>query len=1479
MSRTSSEEQHSFMGFRRHKKAPEQEKKDIDIAAALPSTDDFRTSLLMTGLSARFSMLREQDDPTTKIGKALDDSVLFPKRQSRLMDFSFRGLDDIAEVESIRAPHSFLRSNSYASDTDSMQDSIMNRTRPTEGNNLFGGRQKIYRIPAGATSAKNVSEGGMGGRALYESDVALSAFQKLRQEKRERFLEYGDQDDDERDTSSGTITNGKSLLTADIYESSGYPRSDSPSPVDYNLRRETSSTTSSAAGGGGRNSSAATSITSQGMSSKDWQSPQLQTQASMQSVGAGSGRTTPVERAATTRVRRLYEQGLNQDMHEHQSSALSRIDTLSGKRMVLSKTTSDLASTPPPSGHSAGTVASSIDRLERRQGLSKSSTTNLRSMSPPMSGLSVGSPSVPSAAGAAANSPPLSPPVSDSGVSALPIQPNDVGKATAMGMFQKPTLPYDESRFAERQLQLQQGREATINRSRSASEVTQTMGAVPTSSNLSTPPTVSTPVFSLSKLPSHVGSEGAKAHRTFLFDDDDDEDEEEGAGSVQRPSIPRAPQVSIQRPSDAEHPAFRQSALPTPLSLSPAKSTEDLVPSIQEEQDLPVVQFPADKSDEPSQPVDSPTLGDSGGAGGASANGGSGLTGLVLQHLRSTSNASSVYSTVSPQNSGFDGLVSPTADFAAANNGDNDLGLKIGQPWDEQDWTASVYSTISGIGGPDKRQAAGAHTETTAVPPLPQLPVPEPELPSRPPPPPSQKIAPQRPPIPETPKSMAMDAESSGAPSLRSVSSRSRLPSVADSTRSNSNSLDHNDEEDDFASQLANARRRVQERLTTYVESDTSSRNTSPLLAPTEPPTQPPPMKSNPLGGLLRAKSSRGSLLERSREPSQSKGMKVLGIGAATMSTSPLPTKQSFDDVPAASTPIAAAPAPDRFDFDALKEEREERKRVGREGLFGGRAPASTASTATTEHSPAPASSFNSMPRSSTDDTDTDGVADEEVAADSDRAPVPSAEDDEANMHPGLRAFRNARRELQKRKELEVLTRHQEQQPAAPQRERRGTQSSAATPPSRDRKLPPVYYQQRNPSEESRDGGSNSNSNGNQSRSDSRTSGQTERDRSGSDTSNSGTGNNGYARRAPPRLRNNNNQAGYGYDDYQQPHSQGGHGGGPGGPGGSSGASGGHLGPPSRAGGMSPMRSPGLPGTDIRRSPYMPPQGPPGGRPMGSSPAGSNLSVQTAMNGRSPGGNAYSGSAGLPSPISPLGSAGLPMSPYYYQGSTNGSGPSTPTAASSRMQHQAPPPPPFMGPGYNNTVASTLNDSMKKTVRKNEISEPTFIMSTSRVPTVSLPQSASAPDMANGDMNGSGTRSRSGSRARAGSNAAMAGFVPPPLPPINPMRKQPTQARGPRGMLGGFMSRRGGGDGGDEMDTMSALRSPLLSTSASSSNLSASANSNYQFGGGSASDTEDARLEQRMLRKQASEASGMNARMMGGGMQAVPRMDLPGGMI
>lgn len=1204
-------EQSSLSFFRRGKKSQEEEqKKEIDLTSALPSSDDFRTSLLMTGLSARFSMLREQDDPNTKIGKASDDSVLFPKRQSRLMDFGYGGgLADIAEVESIRgAP--FARVDSFASD-DIAQGSVMNRSKPIEGNNLFGGRQKIYKIPVGGSTGRGVA--GMGGRALYEDDVALSAFQKWRQAEKER----SSFDEDDR-YANDTQT----------YESLPTTRSESPLPLGYNRKRETSSTTSSTPSLA-RNSTAATSVTSQPTApTKDWQ---------FQSSATASSTSTPLPEHSVTRTRRLYEQGLTQDLHDQQSSALSRIDTLSRQRTLGTRTPDLTQNSPSPTTLGFG------ERFggERRPILTKGSAPNLRSMSPPTTGSSMGTIDlgikVPASEtkNSFGGSPPLSPPISETGEHPLlPIQPNDRGKATAMGVFQKPLHSYDESKYAQRQLQLQQGRETPTQRFRAESNASFATDRSRSSSSVQR---------------RHIDGKAADLTiKTGAPAQDDShgmsflDDSEDSPTLKEHPKPPVPPQMAIQRPSDRDHPAFRQAAMPTPLSMNSQPSEE---PS-------PILEHPEATMRPPRQeiPGDSPTLGPTTGAG---------LSGMVRQHLRSESNASSIYDRP-PQTAGADSSfpIDPRNSSLM-----NDLGARS-NPWQDNDWDL-----------PNESEDRKHHILSLL---------------------------------------------------------REEPLSDQDMSEQKVDELD-GEQEDEFANQLANARRRVREKLTSYVESD-SSRSGSPGLTPA--PTSdlpPPPSRSNPLG-ILRAKSSRGSLVERTRtrDDSQAKAMKMLGIGASTMSTSPSPSKQTFDE-----------------------------KEI--------------------------------MPRM----TSREDVKEKELDTDEDHdadARSTKSKDDE-NVHPGLRAFRQARRELQRRKELETLAKHQVQpgqsveDPTSQSRTSppRATGTGRQRTPSRERKPPPVYYQQRVPSEGSQHSASS------QSRSESRT----ERDRSGSDTS---YGEN-RSRSRPPRIGNNSVP----YED-QLGQSK--------------------LNPPSR---QPMLRSPGLPGTDIRRSPIMPPQGhalngahsgAPSPQYFDRSVSAGNLSLQPTRAGYD------SMSAGQPSPISPLGSSiGLPHSPY----SANGSSVTTPTAPVPSPRRPSAP----STPGFS-TTTSTLNESLKKVVKKNDISEPTFIMSTSRVPTVSLPQSNSTPEV-------NETRSRSGSRSRAGSNAA---HTAPPLPPINPRRRG--EGSRTRGVFGGLVNRKG--DGSDEpMSSVSTPHLPLGNTSTD------------HHAAFPASDDEDGRLERRRQWKAKLEANSARA--------------------
>ncbi|KAI1469031.1 uncharacterized protein F4812DRAFT_355696 [Daldinia caldariorum] len=583
-----SESSMPFRPFRKGKKTQEPEKFEIDISSALPSNDDFRTSLLMTGLSARFSMLREQDDPNTKIGKASDDSVLFPKRQSKLDFGGFRGLGNIAEVESIRAAAPFARKASYNSDdADSLKaSSVMGRSKPTEGNNLFGGRQKIYKIPVGTNSSKNLD--GMSGRALYDDDVALSAFQRWRAaEKERRSSEEGREDNEEMNSG---------------YVDADPVRVDSPVFSNYDQKRETSSTTSSVPSLA-RNSTAATSIASsqQAPSLKDWQ--------------PSTNSTSTIDRSVT-RTRRLYESGLHNDLHEQQSSALSRIDTLARQRTFGAHTPDFAHNSPSP------TTLGFADRLSSdRKILAKSSAPNLRSLSPSATSSPTGTPDlgarVPSATELRSNfggAPPLSPPISETGDnSMLQIHPNDRGKATALGVFQKPLQPYDESRYAQRQLQRQQGRETPTQ---GPSSITNRSSSSSSGTRKELEPKVYAPS-------AETESTSVEAPTSFLSDPNDSD-----CSPVASPKPVTSPNGLLRRPSDREHPALRDSAK-LAESDSQFAFEENLSAS------------PNSKS---VSPADSPTLGPAPGAG---------LSGMVRQHLRGDSNASSIYG-MAPGTSGLE---------------------------------------------------------------------------------------------------------------------------------------------------------------------------------------------------------------------------------------------------------------------------------------------------------------------------------------------------------------------------------------------------------------------------------------------------------------------------------------------------------------------------------------------------------------------------------------------------------------------------------------------------------------------------------------------------------------------------------------------------------------------------------------------------------------------------------------------------------
>ncbi|KAI1198827.1 hypothetical protein F5X97DRAFT_140865 [Nemania serpens] len=1079
-----SESSMPFRGFRKGKKSQENEKKEVNLATVLPSNDDFRTSLLMTGLSARFSMLREQDDPNTKIGKASDDSVLFPKRQSRMDLASFRGLGDIAEVESIKPATPFGRMESYYSDdADSLNaGSIMSRAKPTEGNNLFGGRQKIYKIPAGASSSKAV-DGGMVGRALYDDDVAQSAFQKWRRAEKER---ESSQDPDGSDTQEEQRDSSADLD----------PRSESPVSGSYNRWRETSSTLSSVPSVA-RHSSAATSITSSQPASslKDWQ--------------PSNGYTSGPERSVT-RTRRLYENKFsNPDAQEPAASSLSRMDTLNRQRPFGARI-SDTNQQLPPLGF--------VDRLSgERRLLAKGSAPNLRSISPPASASPTGTPHlgirVPSAGENRSNfagPPPLSPPISETDENSLmSINPNDRGKATALGVFQKPSQPYDESRYAQRQLQLQRGRETPTQRTRDELHLpTSSRSPSPSQQDTIDSPTV--PVSVAAQLP----NKDAAQPTSFLAESDESE-----TSSMISPKPLPSPQIHLRRPSDREHPAFRDSALPTPLTLMKS----------QHETSITGTSSPLETEPSGISPADSPTLGP--------VTGSSGLSGMVRQHLRADSNASSIYESVPP-------TVGPESRFPASNTNPEALP-EYGagsNPWDgddhSRDWNLDI-DVNEPLADAQSISSASKHNEY-----------------------------------------------------------KTELPFA------------RKEKTDEFASQLADGARRIREKLTSYVETDSRSSSPHRIGERSNAVDMGPLPRPGGLGAILRPKSSRGSLIDRGREPSSSKAFKIMGISpGASRTASP-----------------GSEPQMGQLETDGeLGQHREEK-----ETAQGG--------------------------------------------------------DDQ---HPGLRQFQQARLELQRLKEHEPQSRYAPAPhgppPDIPSPQHRSLKSPGdprTITSSRDQNPPPIYpaahYQQRMPSE----GLPNSDFALN-----SEMPSRNDRQRSESESSR-GTQSNSRAARAGDQSLSRE------------------------GP---------YLGPA----GSNPrptMRSPRLPGTDIKHSHTVPhPYPNPSLRPSQSTFDANGQLHPPRGHG-----------SGQPSPISPG------ASPLV------SSAPPTPAALS-------PPRPPVpQTPSYDNLVSSmsSLPEQMKRKVNPRDISEPTLVMSTSRVPTVALPPEAE------------GNRSRSSSRAA------------PPLPPINPRRRQ-----------------------------------------------------------------------------------------------------------
>ena len=851
--------------FRLGKKTQQAEAKlELDLANALPPSDDFRTSLLMSGLSARFSMLREQDDPTSKIGKASDDSVLFPpnKRQSRLNDLAFQphGLSDIAEVSSINGsarPWAMTRTESYktvesnGTDEDSVHSGgIMSRAKPGEGNILFGGRQKIYKIPVGGsgstrslTDGANGSGGSMGGRAMYESDISQSTFQKLKEaEKAQQQEEPEEEDQSAR----------------------------SPSPT-YNRNRETSSTTSSAGPSTTRISTAATSVTSQRAPSV------VGSTTPISPTGAG----TPLGERPANKGRRLYETGLDQHLHEQQFSAMNRIDNLTRQRALGAQT--------PPLGRNSPTLLSHpAERWNGGQITGKASMPNMRTASPsPVAGM--GPFDFPSRQAVpesklAFGLPPLSPPMSEHDEHlVLAVQPNDRGKATALGAFAKPVQPYDENKYSQRQIQMQQGRETPPLRKNSpprAFAPRQQMGRARADSNATyssarsrsnssaqrnfLPPDRLTEAGLRSKasIPSEstVSSARASSNGDLAGHNVDHADQARPSlhGRDLASMYRRDQEIPLERPPESQHPANRQRPF-MPQESSPASEKSHSI--VKEPQSNPE-SAPTPSVTISSVPADSPTLGPTTEL--------TGLSGMVRQHLRSDSNTSSVYGGIPPN-----GFNSHEDEPMPQNEYTLGKHPASGDDWDQVD-DADIKSSL------DLSTNSSTKSDDAQ-------------------------------PAPLSVRSTSGDV--SDAPERTSWEKELGIHHTRDG------SSETQKEREDFHNDLAARRRRVQENLKSFVE--TESRSSSPL--PGSELLRDVSLKANPLG-LLKSKTSRGSLVGKPKDFRPLKGLRSASPARATIGEDPW--REEDEQVLQDGPKIVQGPPPNKAYLQARREAQRDRERM-----------------------------------------------------------------------------------------------------------------------------------------------------------------------------------------------------------------------------------------------------------------------------------------------------------------------------------------------------------------------------------------------------------------------------------------------------------------------------------------------------------------------------------------------------------------------
>ncbi|KAL9114584.1 MAG: hypothetical protein Q9187_007431 [Circinaria calcarea] len=645
-------------------------------------------------------------------------------------------------------------------------------------------------------------------------------------------------------------------------------------------------------------STAATSVASRSASSLH-HTPSVKTGSSSNAQSPKKQSSESLERTAT-KNKRLYGQGLDRQMYEQQTSAMHRLDSIQRQRVP--------GGMPLPKSLSKTRSATNLnDRFQRSGPLYAS--TSFRAGSPPpsstatptdMSGFDLGFNNPPSSItnrddqSGFGHSPPLSPPMSphfDNSTFVSSLEPNDLGKATASGAFHKPIHRYDEHQYAQRQIKLQEGREtpsSTASRSASRNETpVDYVGRVRNDSSTSLQ----------SSLDSHVDHQPQQFHSHAL-------------GAVTKsPHIHRKPlddtHVDMnQSPSNGlsgsdskiESRLRQQSITPKPAefrSLSPVAQQatpslqyehNDLHPAFQnkhneesymdftEEVDLEIInenkrsdiRVTVLEAPDNLEQVDSPTLGPM-----------TGLSGLVRAHLRNDSDHSSVYPAPRLDERWSNEMLKTTNQFENEREEQPPADLlnnswKDKQPNGIQDASRSKVAENQVTSPPSLSARARAMLDQAAA------------------------LRNGSPKAQQTLGSFSADKtrQALGEETPRE-SQESVNPAWQDQVKGHharGGSTETQKEREDFANELADRRKRVQDSLKNFAE--TESRSSSPM--PGGRPQDSSYVRTGGAFGLLK-KASRGSLVGKHESPSR--GMKMLGMGSTSNSKAGSPLLPEEDSL------------------------------------------------------------------------------------------------------------------------------------------------------------------------------------------------------------------------------------------------------------------------------------------------------------------------------------------------------------------------------------------------------------------------------------------------------------------------------------------------------------------------------------------------------------------------------------------------------